>query len=467
MCACIDPWSPLVRHGILVYPGRDPFPPLSSFLTFRNTVGIATTIGLRFLRSPRQHRAVAFITWISASGVMLGVMALILTISVMNGFRENLVAAVSGTTPHVLVSPAEGVLEPEAVAQAEAALQASGAVVATAPYFSRQAFLQAGGQYRPVLLRGIDPTREAAVTNLPRYVQGDRLYLTGELAGLNLEEPTAQERLNALRTPPEGQNRLGILLGRPLALHLGLLVGDELTVISTEQRLTPLGPVPLLKRFRVVGLFETGLGSTDEVLAYIDLRVAQKLFRQGLTVQGIAVRTPRPEAINAAALRAALPGFKLRIWSEENRLIFQVMRLEKIGLFLILTLIIVVSFFNIIASLIMLVLEKRKAIAILKAIGATDGLIRRLFFMQGVWIGLVGTAAGLSLGLLGCWILQNFDVITLPPGVFPLATRLPVLVDWADVGLITAASFSICVLVTLYPASRAARLRPVENLRYD
>jgi lipoprotein-releasing system permease protein len=426
---------------------------------------IDSFIGLRFLRSPRQTRSISLITWLSAAGVMLGVTALIVSISVMNGFRQNLFLAVTGTMAHVRIVPERGDLPADARAALEQRLAAIGSVAATAPYFSRQAFLDVGGDYRAIVLRGIDPAREGTVTGLPRFVRDRVARPFGEE-----EAPvpgSGAPVLAALAYPPPAGERAGIVLGLSLARGLGLSVGDELNVISTEPRITPIGPVPLIKRFRLAGVFETGIGGVDDVTAYVDLRIAQLLFRTGGATSGLAVRVRDPYAIDAAALRAAAPGDRLLTWSEENRNIFQVMKLEKLGVFLILILIIVVSFFNIISSLIMLVLEKRKAIAVLKSLGAANGLVRRIFFMQGVWIGTLGTLTGLALGLAGCWAIATFDIVPLPAGVFPLARRLPVLVAWSDLALITGSSFLICLLVTLYPATRAARTRPVENLRNE
>jgi lipoprotein-releasing system permease protein len=230
--------------------------------------------------------------------------------------------------------------------------------------------------------------------------------------------------------------------------------------------------VPLIKRFRVAGMLETGMGAIDEVTAYVHLGIASRLHRADGNSGGYSLRVADSEDIPAAAIRRAAEkavGGNPRVvtWSEENKNLFQVMRLEKLGMFIVLTLIIVVGFFNIISSLIMLVLEKRKAIAVLMSMGASNKMVRRIFFMQGVWIGAVGTLAGLSLGLLICWAVATFDLVPLPPGVFPLARHLPVRVDFEDVALITACSFAICLLVTLYPASAAARTNPIENLRNE
>ena len=424
---------------------------------------IESFIGLRFLRSPRQTRSISVVTWISAVGVMLGVTALIITISVMNGFRENLFVAVTGTMAHARVLPQTGNL---AAAQAEALrarLSALPMVDASAPYLSRQAFLRAEGEFRSIVLRGIDPRAESRVSNIQRFIS------SGEAQELAEEGAKADggRALAALEYPPPRGQRPGILLGRPLASSLHLHIGSEVEVISTEQRMTPVGPVPLIKRFRLVGVFETGIGGIDEVTAYVDAAIAQKLFRMGNALSGLAVRVVDPQAIDAAALRAAVPGYRVVTWQNENRNIFQVMQLEKLGVFLILTLIIVVAFFNIIASLIMLVLEKRKAIAVLKALGASNAMVRRVFFMQGLWIGTIGTVAGLITGLAGCWVLATFDLVPVPEGVFPLAKRLPVLIEFSDLALITGSSFLICLLVTLYPATVAAKTRPVENLRNE
>ncbi|MCZ6645673.1 MAG: FtsX-like permease family protein [SAR324 cluster bacterium] len=425
---------------------------------------IESLIGLRLLRAKRRDHTVSVVTWISMVGVMLGVTALIVTISVMNGFRENLFIALSGTTPHLRILPLEGNLSAEAREALDARLAQYPDLRATGPYLARQAFIAAGEEFRAVILRGIDPAREGGITELARFLRGAVLLREdGELA----REQTPAAVLAALAYPPPAGQRAGIVLGGSLARSLGLLVGDQVRLISTVQRMTPIGPVPLMKQFRLVGTFDTGLSGTDDILAFADYRVAQRLFRMGGSLDGLAVRMADAQRMDVAGLRAILPGYRVLPWTEEHKNIFQVMRLEKLGLFLILALIIVVSFFNIISSLIMLVLEKRKAIAILKTLGARDSMVRRIFFMQGIWIGTLGTCGGLGLGLAICWVLATFDLIRFPEGVFPLSSRLPVLVNWVDLLIITASSFAICMLVTLYPATRAARVDPVENLRYE
>ena len=426
---------------------------------------IETFIGLRFLRSARQDRSLSIITWISMVGVMLGVTALVVTISVMNGFRANLFHAVTGTQPHARIAPAEGTIGPAARERLQEALAAHPAVEAVGPYFSRQVFLRVGDTYRAAILRGIDSAAEARVTRLSHFLRDavSLPFLEGEPGG---------ELLARIDRPRREGGPAGIILGSPLARALAVDTGDRVDVISPVKRMTPIGQVPLIKRFRVAAVFETGIGGTDDILAFVDLGLAQRLFRAGDVVDGLALRMADAEEIDAADLVARLPGgasggWRVITWMDENRNVFQVMKLEKLGLFLILTLIIVVAFFNIISSLVMLVLEKTRGIAILKAVGATDAMVRRIFFMQGFWIGTVGTCTGVGLGLSACWALATFDLIRLPPGVYPVVTRLPVLVQWPDLTVIASASFLICLTVTLLPASRAARIRPVENLRFE
>jgi lipoprotein-releasing system permease protein len=219
----------------------------------------------------------------------------------------------------------------------------------------------------------------------------------------------------------------------------------------------------------VIGIFESGISGYDEVLAFIDYRLLQKIYRMDdkITGLGVSIRDAGTAPEIAMELSEIGEEYVVSNWADENKSIFQVMKLEKIGLFLILTLIIVVAAFNIISSLIMLVLEKSREIAILKALGAKDSSIRRIFFFQGLVIGSMGTISGVLVGLAICWGIMTFDIIDIPAGVYPGGNRIPVLIDWTDVLITTTASFLICVLVTLYPSTKASRLNPVDPLRYE
>lgn len=422
---------------------------------------LASFIGLRFLRAPRSTRSITAVTWFSVFGVMFGVTTLIFVLSVMNGFRDNMFLAITGTMPNARAMPLEGDMSPKEADALNLRLKSLPGLLAVSPYLSRQAFLRVGRNLRAILLRGIDPAAEARVTELKRFI---KLAPSDAPRPPNTAESDKEKALAELRYPPPPGERAGILLGRPLADELGLTIGDEVDLISTKQRITPIGPVPLVKRFRVAGLFYTGLSHIDEVIVYVGMPIAQKLYRMHDRIDGLAFRLSRPQQLDPTALRKALEGYRVTTWKDENRNIFQVMELEKVGVFVVLILIIVVAFFNIFGSLTMLVLEKRKAIAILKSMGASNSLIRNVFFMQGVWIGLVGTLAGLLLGLALSWA---FHFIPLPKGVFPTADHLPISYQWGDYALITGISFLICLLVTLYPASAAARTVPVENLRNE
>ena len=425
-----------------------------------------TFIGKRYLFSPRQDRSISVITWISIGGVALGVVALIVSTSVMNGFRTNLRNAVTGSLPHITIFAWDDAMVNYSGLQKR--LDAQPEVNGVAPYIFKQALLTGRKKPKGALLRGIDPQQEANVTRIASYLR-DEVY--GFTPSPKDQELISTRLLERLSHPEARKKRLkdGIILGAKLARQLEAEVGGSVKLVSSEQRLTPIGDVPRIKKLEVIGIFESGISGYDEVLAFIDYRLLQKIYRMQNKITGLGVRISDPE--NAPDIADELADLSedyiVGNWADENKSIFQVMKIEKIGLFLILSLIIVVAAFNIISSLIMLVLEKSREIAILKALGAKDSAIRRIFFFQGLVIGSLGTIGGVLVGLAICWILMSFDIIDIPPGVYPGGNRIPVLIDWFDVVLATVASFTICILVTLYPASKASRLNPVDPLRYE
>jgi len=425
-----------------------------------------TFIGKRYLFSPRQDRSISVITWISIGGVALGVVALIVSTSVMNGFRTNLRNAVTGSLPHITIFAWDDAMVNYSGLQKR--LDAHPEVNGVAPYIFKQALLTGRIKPKGALLRGIDPQQEANVTRIASYLR-DEVY--GFTPSPKDQELISTRLLERLSHPEARKKRLkdGIILGAKLARQLEAEVGGSVKLVSSEQRLTPIGDVPRIKKLEVIGIFESGISGYDEVLDFIDYRLLQKIYRMQNKITGLGVRIGDPE--NAPDIADELADLSedyiVGNWADENKSIFQVMKIEKIGLFLILSLIIVVAAFNIISSLIMLVLEKSREIAILKALGAKDSGIRRIFFFQGLVIGSLGTIGGVLVGLAICWILMSFDIIDIPPGVYPGGNRIPVLIDWFDVALATVASFTICILVTLYPASKASRLNPVDPLRYE
>jgi lipoprotein-releasing system permease protein len=429
-------------------------------------MGYETFIGKRYLFSPRRDRSISVITWISIGGVALGVVALIVSTSVMNGFRANLRDAVTGSLPHITIFAWDDAMNNYSVLQNRLAEHPE--VKAVAPYIFKQALLTGRKKPKGALLRGIDPLQEADVTNIASYLREEVYGFSPSPEDQELISARLLERLSHPESRKKGLKD-GIILGAKLARQLEVDVGDSVKLVSSEQRMTPIGDVPRIKKLEVIGIFESGISGYDEVLAFVDYRLLQKIYRMQKQITGLGIRINDPE--NAPEIADELgelsEEYIIGNWADENKSIFQVMKLEKIGLFLILSLIIVVAAFNIISSLIMLVLEKSREIAILKALGAKDSGIRKIFFFQGLVIGSLGTISGVLVGLAICWALMTFEIIDIPPGVYPGGNRIPVLIDWFDVGLATLASFTICILVTLYPATKAARINPVDPLRYE
>ncbi len=403
-------------------------------------------VGLRYMTARRKQTLISVITLIAIAGVALGVAALLIVISVMSGFQEDIKQKILGMTAHIQLFPLDRGLERwEAVVEA---VEEVPGVVAAAPFIYNQVMLTTPASATGAVIYGIDPARAARVTSLAGIMRQGRLAALG--AG-------------------------DIILGEELAQNLGVVPGSRVNVISPLGQLSPVGMVPRVREFRVVGTFRAGSYEYDSGLAYISLGDAQRFFDTEGRVTGIEIRVDDIYATGriAAAIQAspavgrAVGGpFITRDWQQRNRNLFSALKLEKTAMFIILTLIIVVAAFNIAATLIMVVMEKHKDIAILKAMGATTRAVMRIFFLEGVVIGIVGTTIGLLLGIGGCALITSYDIIKLDPTVYMLS-RLPARVEWPNVVLITAASLGISALATLYPAWQAARLDPVEAIRYE
>lgn len=401
-------------------------------------------IAKRYLRSKRKSRLVSVITLISAGGVLIGVAALIIVLSVMNGFESEVRSRIIGTTAHITVSTfqKEGLTD---YGRLLTEIESVPGVVAASPTIQYKAAIASKSAADGIVLRGIDPELESRVTDLERnMVYGDLSF--------------------------EAVGGPGMILGRDLADHLGVTVGEQLTVFSLrEPEIAVTGLMPKVSRFVTSGLFQTGMYEYDATLAYISLDDAQKLFNMEQTVSAIEVKIDDIYSARKLAReveqKIGYPYYAMD-WMSLHKNLFSWMTLEKWAMFLTLSLIVAVAAFNIISALIMAVTEKRKDIGILKSMGATSGGIMRIFILQGISAGVVGTILGGFLGLGLCYLQEKFRLISLPPEIYFISS-LPVQVKVIDVLLVSLATLTLTLLATIYPARKAASLSPVEVIRYE
>ncbi len=408
-------------------------------------------IGLRYLRAKRKQTFVSLITLISIAGVMVGVTALIVVIAVMNGFKEDLRDKILGVTSHVVISRFDGNISKYQEVRAKVG-EVSGVNAAT-PFIYTQVMISSRKAISGAVLRGIEPKTASKVINLPKNLR----------AG-SLEELEAENKPEGMRATP------GIILGNELARNIGALRGEPVTVISPLGRLTPLGRVPRSQTFRVAGIFDSGMYEYDSTIAYVSLWAAQRFLGIGDRVTGIEVRVDNIYEADrvARAIGKALGGYPYwsRDWMRMNKNLFSALKLEKIVMFIILTLIILVAAFNIVGTLIMVVIEKTRDIAILKSMGATRRSIMKIFMIEGAVIGLVGTLLGLLGGYTLCTLLATYKFIELPSDVYYIST-LPVQMNPLDVALIALAAIVITLAASVYPAWQASRFDPAEAIRYE
>jgi lipoprotein-releasing system permease protein len=408
-------------------------------------------IGVRYLKAKRKQTFVSLITFISIAGVMVGVTALIVVLAVMNGFKEDLRDKILGVTSHVVISRFDGNISN--YTQVKKNVDQVEGVIAATPFIYTQVMINSRQSISGAVLRGVDPESASKVIDLPKNLRSGSLQdLVGE-KGSGAAGGTA-----------------GIILGNELARNLGVSRGEPVTVISPFGRLTPLGQVPRSQTFRVVGIFDSGMYEYDSTIAYVTLSAAQRFLGIGNRVTGVEVRVNdiyKADQV-ARAINNALDGYPYwtRDWMRMNKNLFSALKLEKIVMFIILTLIIIVAAFNIIGTLIMVVLEKTRDIAILKSMGATRRSIMKIFMFEGAVIGLVGTLLGLLGGYGLCKLLATYKFIELPQDVYYIST-LPVKMDPMDTVLIALAAIIISLVATLYPAWQASRLEPAEAIRYE
>jgi lipoprotein-releasing system permease protein len=405
-------------------------------------------IGGRYLRAKQKQAFISLITYLSIAGVAVGVMALIVVIAVMTGFEVDLKTRILGGQANVILMRYSGPFEEYRDVMKR--IEAVPGVVASTPFIYSQVMLRTASATTGAVLRGVDP---ATIGLVLKTLEKVKLPETGPPGG----------------SDDSGSGMPGIVLGKELAKNLGVVVGDVVHLISPRGMLAPTGHVPAMKPFRVTGYFESGMYEFDQTFAYIHLHDAQRLLRMGDAVTGLEIRVDdiyRAREVADAVVARLGSSYYARDWMQMNRNLFKALKLERRVMFIILTLIVLVAAFNIASSLIMLVMGKTKDIAILKAMGATDRSIRKIFVFNGMVIGVVGTSLGLVFGVILCSLLKHYNIHELTGDIYYFTTQLPVQMEALDVVSIVIAALVICLLATLYPARQAAKLNPVEAIRY-
>ena len=407
-------------------------------------------IGLRYTRAKRRNHFISFISLISMLGIMLGVVALIVVLSVMNGFHKEVRERILGMASHATISSVSGGLDNWRDVQSEANKNPS--VIGTAPYVEGQGMLINGQQVSGVLLRGILPDQEGQVSDVVSAIK------EGSIDDLKPGE-------------------YGIILGRELALVLGLTIGDRVTLVTPQVNVTPAGIMPRLKRFTVRGIFEVGMGDYDRNVALLHLQDAAKLMRLEDGVTGIRLKLndlyQAPQISRELAMQMG-GYYRISDWTMQHRNFFAALQTEKRMMSIILSLIVAVAAFNIVSTLVMVVTDKQADIAILRTLGASPGTIMGIFIVQGATIGFMGNILGMFGGLL---LADNVEVIVrqieklfninfLDPNIYYIS-ELPSDPQLQDILTIGITAFVITLLATLYPAWRASRIHPAEALRYE
>lgn len=418
-------------------------------------------IALRYLWSKRSEAFISIITVISIVGVAIGVMVLNIVMAVMTGFESELREKIVGTDSHIVVSGGGGgaIIGWEEVADR---IKHIDGVASVSPFTYHQVLIRSETRASGLLLRGIQEG-SATAEQVSRYIP----------PGRTLEPLFHPSSITvSLASGEESEAQLpGILVGRSLATSLGLFAGMPVSILSPQVTSTPFGLVPSFRRFVVVGSYSSGLGEYESGVAYISLPEAQKFFDMQGGVTGLEVRVkdinkaPEIAQVIVDTVDGGPSGLSARDWTQTNKALWDAIQLEKRVYFIVLLLIIVMASFSIVTTLIMIVLEKRKDIAVMKTLGASTPSIGRIFRIQGAVIGGIGTLLGLVLGFVGCWGLKKFG-FPIDEKIFQMST-LPVTIDPANFAMVGVAAFLICFFATVYPARRAASLEPSDVLRYD
>lgn len=407
-------------------------------------------VGLRYTRAKRRNHFISFISLTSMLGVALGVAALITVLSVMNGFEKELRERILGMTSHAFITGADGTLKDWHDLQGM--IDGYPHLVNSAPFVEGQAMLSQGSRVRGTLVRGVDPQLEGNVSTI-----GDKI-VQGQFDDLKPGD-------------------FGIILGKDLAIAMGVTTGDKITMITPHVTPTPAGVMPRLKRLNVVGIFEIGMYEYDSALAIMNINDAAKLFRIPDRVTGLRLKLDdvyQAPRITRELLYTLPASYRAADWTRQHANFFRALKTEKTVMFVILLLIVAVAAFNIVSTLIMMVTDKQADIAILRTLGMTPRDIMAIFMVQGTMIGifgtLIGVVGGVTLALNVETLIANLEQLLgyqfLPADVYYISS-LPSDLHWNDVTVIAITAFVLSLLSTLYPSWRASKIRPAEALRYD
>ncbi|GFM31772.1 lipoprotein-releasing ABC transporter permease subunit [Desulfovibrio subterraneus] len=402
-------------------------------------------IALRYLMARSKQTFISVISVTSILGVALGVASLIVVLGVMNGFTKDLRDKILGVNAHAItMSIGGGIANYESVMEK---VQGVPDITGVTPFIYSEVMISTASGVKGLVLRGVDPATAEKVLSIREHMED------GSFASL------------------EQDGMPGIIIGKELAQRLGVGIGGRVNLLSPTGTKTATGFTPRVRICRIVGLFKTGMWEYDSSLGFVSLGFARDLLGwKGDTVTGLemTVRDVYRADKVAENVTAALGGYPYysRNWMEMNANLFAALKLEKTAMGIILTLIVLVGSFSIVTTLVMLVMEKTRDIAILMSMGATRSQIRRIFMLQGTIIGAIGTIIGFGLGLSVAYLLKRYQFIELPKGVYSLDT-LPVLIEWTDLLIIGVSAMVLCFVATIYPARQAARLEPVEALRYE
>ena len=400
-------------------------------------------VALRYLLARRKQAFISVISLISTLGVIVGVMALIIALALMTGLQQELQDRILGSNPHVYVWNQEGIRDYHAEADR---LRRLPHVIGAAPEILGQGLISAGKDTQPIQIKGIDPALEQQVTDIKQAMQ--------------------QGSVKALAPSPDTVD--GILLGKDLAAKLGAGVGDSVSVLTPQGTLSPMGMIPRSRRLRVAGIFSLGLYEFDSTYGFVSLEVAERLFDKD-RVDLIQLRVDdiykAPEIANAIPAQMGRQ-YVTEDWADMNRSLFSALWLEKMAISLTIGLIVMVAALNIVASLILLVMEKSRDIAILKTMGASARSVTTIFMMQGLIIGVVGTTLGAAAGYGLSFVADRYRLIRVPVDVYQVS-HVPFRVLPLEFVMVVMAAVFVCFVATIYPSRQAARLDPAQALRYE